>query len=328
TEVVTQLTGPGSPNATDARWNIHGTDLGHMFQHAGELYMVFGDTYGPEGRDWRSNTLARIADTNPQNGLPFASMVEGPSGAAKELVRSAKVPGFEWTVIPTNGISIGARMVLHYMSVRYWGADDHWSVRRAGLAFSDDDGRTWTRHGTAIWPAGSGFEQVAFAERDGMIYLFGIPAGRFGSVRLARVPSQDILDRAAYSYWDGQAWSADLQKAAPVVPAPAGELSVAWSDAHRRWLMMYLDPVRTAIVLRSSPDLTGPWSDIQEVVTAAQYPGLYAPYIVPGTEIAGEIYFTMSRWKPLYNVFLMKTGLALAPEATAAAGEASHSILE
>lgn len=73
TEIVTQLTGSASPNATDARWNVHGTDLGHMFNHKGELYMVFGDTYGPDGGDWRSNTIARMSDPNPDNGFSIAA---------------------------------------------------------------------------------------------------------------------------------------------------------------------------------------------------------------------------------------------------------------
>src|SRR6056297_3234385 len=65
-EIVRQLTGPDSPNATD-RWNVHGTDLGHMIRHKGALYMVFGDTYGPDGGAWRSSTMARIAD--PQDAF-------------------------------------------------------------------------------------------------------------------------------------------------------------------------------------------------------------------------------------------------------------------
>ncbi len=313
TEVVAQLTGPGSANATDARWNVYGTDLGHMFRHNGDLYMVFGDTYGPDGGDWRSNTIARIADPNPQNGLPFAAMIEGDAGDAKELVQASRLPGVEWTVIPTNGISVGDRIILHYMSVRMWAADNRWYVGRSGLAYSDDDGQTWTRSKTARWGAGTGFEQVAFVESGGMVYVFGIPQGRFGDVRLGRVAPEGLLDPAAYTYWNGEVWIDDIRRAAQVVPAPAGELSVAWSETHQRWLMMYLDPSRKAVVLRSSPDLTGPWSDAEDVATAAEYPGLYAPYIVPGAAIGDDLYFTMSRWKPLYNVFLMKARLDQAP---------------
>jgi hypothetical protein len=49
------------------------------------------------------------------------------------------------------------------------------------------------------------------------------------------------------------------------------------------------------------------------VVTAETYPGLYAPYIVPGSELGEDVYFTMSMWKR-YNVFLMHMKLAAAPE--------------
>ncbi|MGM0583202.1 MAG: DUF4185 domain-containing protein [Pseudomonadota bacterium] len=324
-EVIRQLTGAASLNDTAARWNVHGTDLGHMFRHGESLYMVFGDTYGPDGGAWRSNAMARIDNPDPRAGLAFAGMVEGPDGAAGELIGSSRIPGLEWTVIPTYGVSLGERMVLHYMSVRMWTSDGRWLVRRSGLAYSDDEGRSWRRSDTALWPNGMGFEQVAFVERDDMIYAFGIPQGRFGPVRLRRVARASMFDPAAYQYWNGRGWTADPGTAAPVVPAPAGELSVAWSEAHERWLMMYLDEVRAAVVLRSAPELTGPWSEAQVVAQAADFPGLYAPYIVPGSESDEDIHFVMSRWKPVYNVFLMKAPLeARTPVGAAPEGNGSE----
>lgn len=317
-EVVRQLTGPNSANTTD-RWNVHGTDLGHMFWHKDALYMVFGDTYGPDGSAWRSSTMARIAD--PLDSFRIAQMIEGPDGTAKELIHSAKIPGIEWTVIPTNGISLGARMVLHYMSVRMWTSDGSWLVRKSGLAYSDDDGQTWHRSPTAVWPNGSGFEQVAFVDSGEMIYTFGIPEGRFGEVHLRRVARDSLFDPAAYRYWDGGGWVSDHDAATAVVPAPVGELSIEWSEAHRRWLMMYLDEAKAAIVLRTAAELVGPWSKPQTVADASNYPGLYAPYIVPGDALDDAIRFTMSRWKPLYNVFLMQAPLHYDIPVIAATGD-------
>lgn len=308
-EVVTQLTGAASANATADKWNVHGTDLGHMFFHNDDLYMMFGDTYGPDGGDWRSNVLARVADPDPRNGLSFAAMAETADGSASELVRASRVPGVEWTVIPTNAISVSGQMIMHYMSVRMWGADDRWYVRRSGLASSKDNGQTWTRSRTAVWPAGTGFEQVAYVEQGGMIYVFGIPQGRFGGTKLGRVAPEAIFDPASYEYWDGVRWVSGIRAAAEVVPPSVGELSVAWSAANKRWLMMYYEPNLRAIVLRHALAMTGPWSNMQIVADSSDYPGLYAPYIVPGADIEGELYFTMSRWKPLYNVFLMKARL-------------------
>jgi hypothetical protein len=212
-------------------------------------------------------------------------------------------------------------MILHYMSVRQWGKRGQWDVRYSGFAYSDDDGDTWSVPRSSIWPAGSGFEQVSFVERDDYVYTFGIPGGRWGGVRLRRVAPSAILDRNGYEYWNGERWSNDPRSAAVVVPAPVGELSVVWSERHKLWLMMYMNPKRHAAVLRTAAEITGPWAEEQVVVTRKSYPGLYAPFIVPMRDPGDEVYFTMSLWWR-YNVVLM--GMTLEPGATqVAAGQAT-----
>lgn len=311
TALVDQVTGADSLNDTAARWDVYGTDLGHMFWHRDKLYMVFGDTFGEGGfggKNWRSNALARLSNANPRQGLRIEAMITGPKDMAKELIPSRKVAGIEKTLIPTNGISVNGRIYLHYMSVRRWGNPGHWDVRHSGFAYSDDDGPTWSTPRSAIWPENTGFEQVALVRRDRYVYTLGIPGGRWGGIRLRRVASESILDRQAYEYWDGEGWVADLKAASIIVPPPVGELSVAWNARHQLWLMMYLNPERCAVVLRTAPKLTGPWGKEQVVVTAEQYPGLYSPYIVPVADLGDDVYFTMSMWGP-YNVFLMHTRL-------------------
>jgi hypothetical protein len=314
TGLIAQVTGADSANDTAGRWRIFGTDLGHMFWHRGQLYMVFGDTFGKGSRyrahNWRSNTLARLADPVDleHQGLRIESMVTNEAGQARELLASRKVDGIEKTVIPTNGISTGDRMFLHYMSVRTWHGGGNWDVGHSGLAYSDDDGQTWKTPHEAIWPGGLGFEQVAFVRKDGYVYSFGIPGGRQGAVRLRRVPAGRMLQPGAHRYWNGTAWVRDPHAAKPVVPGPAGELSVAWNARYGQWMMMYLDQSRHAVLLRMAPKLTGPWGEPQVVVNAQQHPGLYAPYIVPLEDIGSEVWFTLSKWKP-YNVFLMRMTL-------------------
>jgi hypothetical protein len=325
TNVVSQVTGVDSPNHTD-RWDLYGGDLGHMMWHQGSLYMVFGDSFGKPGllgKHWRSNTMARLADPDPRHGFPIATMMTAPDGTAEELIHSRKIDGLEMTVIPTNGISIDGRMYLDYMSVKHWEATDGaWTVGHSGLAYSDDNGQTWNKPQSAVWPGGTGFEQVAFVRQDDAIYSFGIPEGRFGGVRLRRVAPDRMLDPAAYQYWDGTTWTSDAATAAIIVPAPVGELSVAWSSANHVWVMMYLDQKADTIVLRTAPRLTGPWSDKRTVVTSTQYPGLYAPFIVPGSNVDKDIYYTMSLWSK-YNVFLMHTVLDWAAPAIASATDSA-----
>lgn len=305
--VTQQLTGPGSPNQTFERWNVGGTDLGFTFFHEGDLYMVFGDTYGRERQDWRSNTMAKLADiSSPASGLQIEHFISDPSGRATELLSSQKVYWVEQTVIPTNGVSVDSRMVLHYMSVRRWVAPGQWRINHAGLAFSDDAGRSWVKSGP-MWGERSNFGQVAFVRDDAepdTIYLFGIPAGRFGNVRLARVPGDAMLRRGAYEYWDGSGWASRESDAVAVVPAPVGELSVAWNEYLGQWVMMYLDERHSSIVVRTSEALTGPWSEPSLVASARDHPQLYAPFIIPFESGEPEIFFTMSRWDN-YNVYLM-----------------------
>lgn len=310
TGLLAPITGP---ELTAPRWDVYGTDLGHMFWHRDRLYMVFGDTFGEgsrhRGRNWRSNVLARLSAPDlATDVLRIESMVTGADGFARELIPSQKKDGVEKTVIPTNGVSTGQRMFLHYMSVRKWHGAGYWDVGHSGLAYSDDDGETWAVSERAVWPSGVGFEQVAFVRHERHVYSFGIPGGRHGGVRLRRVEEDRVLEPAAYEYWSGSRWVEAPDEARMVVPAPVGELSVAWNVRYRRWMMMYLDPERNAVMLRFSPDLTGPWSAAQVAVSGGEHPGLYAPYIVPVQDIGSDIWFTMSKWGP-YNVFLMRMSL-------------------
>jgi hypothetical protein len=152
------------------------------------------------------------------------------------------------------------------------------------------------------------FGQAALVERDGYLYVFGIHGGRFGGVALARAPVNDVLTMAAYQYWAGKAWSADLSAAAEVASAPVGELSAAWNDYLGRWIMIYLDEPRRAIVIREAGELTGPWSEPVVVVSAAIYPSLYGSFLHPWASSGDVIYFNMSQWGP-YNVRLMRARL-------------------
>lgn len=310
-ERVGWITGDDSVNDTADRWNVHGTDLGHPLLHDGELYLVFGDTWGAdgsEGDDWRSNGLARMASSDPRDGVAIAEMVTDEHGWSDELLPSAKTDGVEKTVIPTYGISIGDRMVLHYMSVRRWLDDGDWEVGHAGFAHSDDDGRTWVVD-DAVLAGDGGFAQVAMVDDGPHVLIYGIPAGRFGDVRLARALRADLLDVDAWQYWDGLGWSDDEAGAAVVAPGPVGELSVRWNEHLGRWLMMSLDERYGAVMLRTAESPTGPWSGPVLVTAAEQYPQLYAPYIVPGTDTGDDLYFTMSQFGP-YQVALMKVRLS------------------
>jgi len=321
---VAVLAGQGSMNHTELRWQVKGTDLGIMWSSGpDQVLLAFGDTFGSAWRgrgthdltqlhDWRSNTLARSTDENLADGLRFDDYVTDLPNHARELLPSKKIDHDEITVIPTGGINVGGRDYLAYMSVRHWGeSGGTWTTNHGGIAFSDDNGQTWTEATGSRRINTPGFDDpfqmVSYAHRNGFVYAFGTPNGRFGSAHLARVPEDTLLDLGTYQYFDGADWQSDPRKAAPVVPGPVGELSVHYQDGLDQWLMTYLDESRREIVLRTAPAPTGPWGPEQAVASAEMYPALYGAFIHPSSS-GSDLYFTMSEFGP-YNVSLMRVRL-------------------
>lgn len=235
-----------------------------------------------------------VVEPHPVHGYVITDVIKGANGEAKELLSSLKEPETEYTAMPTAGMAVDDRIHLHYLSVNDW---DHkcWDYKEpvvsgAGFAYSDDGGRTWVE------------------DNDGD-YVNGTPAGRFGSLKLLRIPGEDLLDPTQYEYWEGAGWHSDPSRLADVVPAPVGELSVRWSTQHERWLMMYTNEIDHTIVLRTAERSEGSWDAERVVVADDAYPTRYAPFLLPIT--GPGVYLTMSMFKP-YQVFVMRLTLQAA----------------
>lgn len=316
TEKIAKEIGEGALSNT-IQYDVCGTDLGSMFLWGNKTYIAFGDTFGcplSATPNWRSNTMAITTDTAPSDGLAFDSWILGADGKAKELF--SKDAGAV-TVIPTYGISVGNSSYLFYMQVTSWDSPGRWTCDYSSIAVSTDEGQTWSKQSNVIkWNAGN-FNQVAVKKVDNYLYIWGIPCGRFGSVKLARVGQNNILDKNQYQHFAGldtfssPLWSNSEAGAVNVTADPVGELSVRWDDWLGRYIMMYVDESKAAVVIREGFQPWGPWGSPITVATAAEYPALYGAYMLGGyEENAGEtIYFRMSQFFPLYSTYWMKTTL-------------------
>ncbi len=308
---VNWVTGAQSPNQTNVKWDIQGTDLGVMFPYKNQIMIAFGDTYGcckvtnGVGPHWRSNTIGWSSDHDLNDGMTIDNVVTDEIGHARSVLRPQ--PG-DVTVIPTAGITIDDRIYLHYMAIRSWDAPGKWTINRSGWAYQDAPDGPWQQPADAVWQGGSAFGETALVDHDGYVYVFGTPAGRFGSVSLSRVPRESVLQFGDYQYWDGGQWNIDPTSAAKVVKGPVGELSVAYNDYLQSWIMLYLNENMHSIVIRTAPDLVGPWSDPTPVASAASFPQLYGAYLHPWADNGDTIYFNMSQFGP-YNVGLMSAQL-------------------
>ncbi|TXG92470.1 DUF4185 domain-containing protein [Rhodococcus rhodnii] len=315
---VSKVTGEGSISRTHKRYQVYGTDLGIMWEtQPGQVAVAFGDTVGKgfhppggQGGDWRSNVLGFSTDRNLANGMTLDSMVQDSRCHAAELLSSRKLDNVEITTIPTSGFAVGDRQYMSYMSIRTWNSiPATWWTNHGGIAYSDDGGSTWTKDPYAKWENIFGvtkFQVQAMVPHEGYVYMFGTPNTRLGSVGLARVPEDQVLNKSAYQYWQNDVWTpvADYTEASTIVSAPVAELSVRFDEASGKWQMSYLDTSKAAISLRESDTPQGAWTDSVPMVSALEYPELYGGFIHPWST-GRDLYFTMSTWSD-YNVFLMR----------------------
>lgn len=312
-EFVSWITGPKSPTRTDTRAGVVATDLGISWDDgAGRSLIAFGDTYGrgwggfgagPKDAEWRCNVLARIPAPASEDGLEL-HWIYGLNGRAAQVLRN------DWsfrqeTVIPTAGIAFAGHQWMHAMSVRRWDQPGHWTTNYAALWVSDDD-HSWSKTGVkwrySGWGRsdGSRFQQGAFVHDGEYVLLFGTPAGRFGGGYLAR-----SRDMRIWEYWcSSPQWSSDPGRATPIITGPVAELSVIWHRPTNEWFSLTLDENHHAIMLRSAPLPTGPWSLPTPVVSGRNWPGLYGGFFLPQS-VDGDLWFTVSQWGP-YNVMLFK----------------------
>ncbi|MBB5914145.1 hypothetical protein BJY24_003012 [Nocardia transvalensis] len=318
---VSKLTGAGSVNRTDKRWQVYGTDLGIMWESApDEIAMAFGDTVGVGfhppggmGGDWRSNLLAFSSNRDLSQGVVLDRMVTDDRCHAAEVLSSRKKDNIEITTIPTSGFALGDRQYLSYMSIRTWNSlPGTFYTNYGGIAYSDDHGQTWTKDPHARWDNIFGlanFQVSTMVPHGDYVYVFGTPNTRLGSVGLARVPKDQVLNTTAYQYWRDGSWTpvGGATSATPIVDGPAGELSVRYDPGRDVWQMSYLDTAKAAIVLREAKSPQGVWSDSTSTVSVSQYPELYGGFIHPWST-GSDLYFTISTWSD-YNVYLMHAEL-------------------
>lgn len=229
-------------------------------------------------------------------------------------------------------------------------------MMRSFLLASGDDGRTWKSlfqlpNNTENDPR---FVNVALEERDGFIWMFGSGEYRASSVRLARAPISTFPN--GWQYYKGREssghgspmahWTSDPISATELFDHDEiGELSCSWIEQLGCWVMLYNCINPNGIVMRTSPQPWGPWSEPELIMDPFKdgygqfmhvswddkridlfsdpnrHPrgaGVYGPYIIKrfcsGDAQSCNIYYTMSTWNP-YQVVLMGSlvGRALLP---------------
>lgn len=317
---VSQITGENSPNKTRSRFDVWGTDLGSMTEMNGKVYMFGGDTFSSEDSEgWRSNVLFVIDDDDPSDGLTIVDAVTDIEGHAKELLGSMKRDNVQMTVIPTDIFAIDQTLYCIYMSVKHWNPQGgSWICGFSGLAKSTDEGQNWTKLDLR-WDGDSNFIQTAHCLVEDTLYLWGIPAGRFGGVALMKVKADEVEDGEAYEYFTGEDENGDpiwvkgsdgAAQAKVIINEPVGEISVIYNEYLGNFVMTYLHEGK-GIVMREGVTPWGEWSREYVLASAGQYASLYGGFMCPKyVEENGKVfYFAMSQFFPIYNIMWMRVEL-------------------
>jgi len=231
-------------------------------------------------------------------------------GRANEFLKSEHTSGSEMSKIPTGGVLVDDTLYFGYMSVRNWtdtsvDGSGIWDCNYGGLAISRDYGRTWETPSDLTWPAGVGdMVQVSWEEKTdsngnvttaagskmvyengyaqpypivngNWLYIFSVPGGRKGNVKLMRVPLTEIENKAAYEYCVGRDENGDaifekgyeaMMSDYAAVEGPAGGLAMMYNKYLGEWMMFFASPSHFrynngGIHLRVAKTLDGVWSD-------------------------------------------------------------------
>lgn len=310
-----------NPNKTWSRFGMASTDFGNMWDAGnGSVWAIFGDNFNNSGGDWLSNAIAITTDKDLSDGLYYDSMLwDRGTNKRKEIIDPTSG---EITCIPTGGFSVqtvvGRRQYVSYMSVKQWsvgGIADNWACNHSEIVYSDDFGQTWTKSGVK-WSGDGGFVQVAFVVRDDTVYMWGTPAGRFGQVRVARVPAKKVLDKSAWEYWDGALWVNDESRAAPVTSGTVSEMTVRYNTYFKRYMMMYLSVNQRKLVFRDASDPQGDWSQ-EKIVTNGTYGPSIHPWFCDGKDlwfVSSSVTSNPGKSYDTWHIFLYHSKLHADPQ--------------
>jgi hypothetical protein len=108
----------------------------------------------------------------------------------------------------------------------------------------------------------------AAAELDGVVYAFACPQSLLSNpCQLARVPFAQALEKTAWEYWDGVAWTADITKGASLFDGTS-IMGLSFNTYVGQWMLIYAQDFSNQVVVRTAPALTGPWSAEENLFVA------------------------------------------------------------
>jgi hypothetical protein len=306
---------------------IQGRDGGPSGVVWGHSVWTFGDTVleqkDAEGTNWHHNSFSLTDDKSAADGLTgFAERLDS-AGApryfvaptAEEAVFNAdhrgepcKVApcGARWAVWPGPPIwdAARSRALLFYGLIYAEPGDFNFHGVGQSVAVWSDFAAEPQRpiltpgaeHPTLLFAQGEPPWGTAALIDDDQLYAFGCDSDHNGLAPpcyLARVAPARVLERGAWSFWDGAAWSAAGRQS---LFTGAPSMTVARNRHLGLWTAIYCEPLSNRVVVRTAAALTGPWSEARLLFEADKEPaGAYDANWHPEFDEGDTLYVSYSR---------------------------------
>lgn len=316
---VTKLTrDTGMDSQACHEYKVCGTDLGIPFllppdaNGVVRIGYLFGDTFQvagpfldlPSGADNYRPQVLLSSSMVPQPKQPI--IFDGGPGpvennTAPELLHQNHSLTNDGVGLPNGDIVVSYQYLIDDTGTTP--DDPYWHTYNAGLAISYDGGQTFEMPGP-LWennPDNTDPYQMWSMQRDGeYVYIVSVRAGRQpGPMMLFRAPWAQMMDKAAYTYWNGTDWG-EKNLAVPIMEGQFGEPSLR-KLPDGTWALGYTEythgpKIVTQTILDPAQGPEGQWSEPKTHLTWRQLGGLYGGFIHPSST-RDNVILMISSWQ-------------------------------
>jgi hypothetical protein len=310
-----------TPGAAAAR--ITGADGSQSAVAGGRQYWFFGDTIRTEG-DRQDVIPAAVATTQDGDARDCLDLeFKTANGSVTPMFPRLE----ETTAWPDGVLALDDGSVLFYMVKAVRTSPFAWHVGSVGLGRLPPGSIEGERLVEAIWEGQGDFGVRVVGVRspvrvgdDAIVYITTEDELNYA----AKAPLSRIGEHAAYTYWDGDAWSADASRAEPMweeppdpyeFPADNG-IQVSFDERSGKWIALYNSRM-AATEVRIADKPWGPWSepirwfDCRPLVLE-RYPYCYTGELHRQLtrDDGNTMYMTISSQEP-YDVTLVEIHMAV-----------------
>ncbi len=257
---------------------VVGRDGGSSALVGGRVLWTFGDTFysrmSADGTNFRSNTAAL---SDPASPVATTEPLDGNGTPAQAVPFTAEEKAYnDSTGRPDNRIALWVGSVVNDVDGSGLAFVSKLYVRPGLLNYEDigialarfAPGRTTADRylGLLFRENEPGFSN-AFVH-EGQVYAFGPMRGaNRRQYAVARAPLNQARERAAYRFFSGTDWVADVAGAVGVMRDIPGVVSVSYNAHLRQFLAVHSAPLSSRVVMRSAPRPEGPWSEPLDMFT-------------------------------------------------------------